>query len=62
MARFAGKYGELDEVITSETQTNERSFDVTSLNSQEVSKHLFGQVDWDEFLRAGVFLSQNEVI
>lgn len=61
MSRFSSKYGELDEVITSETtQTNERSFDISNLPTQELSKHLFGQVDWDEFLRAGVFLAQNE--
>jgi len=56
MARFGGKYGELDEVVTPE---NQQTFDPSSAAPQD-SKYFFGLVDWDEFLRAGVFLSQSE--
>ncbi len=35
--------------------------DLTSLEIAEASKYLFGQVNWQEYIRAGVFLSQNEV-
>jgi hypothetical protein len=34
--------------------------DLSSLEKQDASKHLFSQVDWDSYLRAGVFLSQSE--
>lgn len=63
MARFAGRYGELDEVVTNDNPQgqSERTFDLSSMATQDASKHLFGLVDWDEFLRAGVFLSQTEV-
>jgi len=59
MARFGGRYGELDEVAEN-PQPSDRNFDLSSMATQDASKHLFGLVDWDEFLRAGVFLSQAE--
>lgn len=34
--------------------------DLSSMEKQDASKHLFSQVDWDSYLRAGVFLSQSE--
>jgi hypothetical protein len=65
MARFGSKYGELDEEIASDVAgSSPRTPDASGLASMEphdASKHLFGQVDWDEFLRAGVYLSQTEV-
>jgi len=33
---------------------------LSSMEKHEASKHLFSQVDWDGYLRAGVFLSQSE--
>lgn len=59
MARFGSRYGELDEEIATEN-TSSPSSNILANESQESSKHLFGQVDWDEFLRTGVFLSQAE--
>ena len=59
MSKFS-KYGELDEVVGSDSMT-EHVFDLSALDKQDASKHLFSQVDWDEYLRAGVFLSQSEV-
>lgn len=66
MARFGSRYGELDEEIGSDNAAspgamNSSPNNLSSMDTQEASKHLFGQVDWDEFLRAGVFLSQAEV-
>ena len=34
--------------------------DLASMEKHEASKHLFQQVDWDSYLRAGAFLSQSE--
>lgn len=34
--------------------------DLSSMEKHEASKHLFSQVDWEAYLRAGVFLSQSE--
>lgn len=34
--------------------------DLSSMEKSDASKHLFSQVDWDSYLRAGVFLSQSE--
>ena len=34
--------------------------DLSSMEKHEASKHLFSQVDWESYLRAGVFLSQSE--
>jgi hypothetical protein len=59
MSRFS-KYGELDEAVGTDPMM-EHVFDLSALDKQDASKHLFGQVDWDEYLRAGVFLSQSEV-
>lgn len=58
MSRFS-KYGELDEAVGTDPMM-EHVFDLSALDKQDASKHLFGQVDWDEYLRAGVFLSQSE--
>ena len=40
----------------------EGNTDITAMEINEASKYLFGQVNWQEYIRAGVFLSQNEVI
>ena len=37
------------------------STDIMSMEINEASRYLFGQVNWQEYIRAGVFLSQNEV-
>jgi V-type H+-transporting ATPase subunit H len=34
--------------------------DLSSMEKHDASKHLFNQVDWESYLRAGVFLSQSE--
>jgi hypothetical protein len=39
----------------------EGSTDLMSMEISEASRYLFGQVNWQEYIRAGVFLSQNEV-
>jgi hypothetical protein len=66
MARFGSRYGELDEEIGGDANTNVLSSatpnSLSAMDTQDASKHLFGQVDWDEFLRTEVFLSQTEVI
>mmetsp|Transcript_6343 Transcript_6343/g.13476 ORF Transcript_6343/g.13476 Transcript_6343/m.13476 type:complete len:459 (-) Transcript_6343:112-1488(-) len=54
------RYGELDEAVGGGDPMMEHVFDLSALDKQDASKHLFGQVDWDEYLRAGVFLSQSE--
>eukprot|EP00602_Paraphysomonas_sp_CaronLab_P006255 CAMPEP_0185023756 /NCGR_PEP_ID=MMETSP1103-20130426/6388_1 /TAXON_ID=36769 /ORGANISM="Paraphysomonas bandaiensis, Strain Caron Lab Isolate" /LENGTH=454 /DNA_ID=CAMNT_0027556497 /DNA_START=51 /DNA_END=1412 /DNA_ORIENTATION=- len=59
MARFGSRYGELDEAVGDPT-LEQHVFDLAALEKQEASKHLFDQVGWDEYLRAGVFLSQSE--
>ena len=35
--------------------------ELSAMELGEVSRLLFGQVNWQEYIRAGVFLSQNEV-
>ena len=35
--------------------------DLSSMDKHEASKFLFTQINWQEFVRAGVFLSQSEV-
>ena len=40
----------------------EGSTDLMAMDINEASKYLFGQVNWQEYIRAGVFLSQNEVL
>lgn len=40
----------------------EGNTDIMSMEINEASRYLFGQVNWQEYIRAGVFLSQNEVI
>jgi hypothetical protein len=63
-ARFGSRYGELDEEIAADNGSSPRPADgsgLAAMDPNEASKHLFGQVDWDEFLRTGVYLSQSEV-
>ena len=66
MAKFISRYGELDEEIADGNNSNPTSSPssntLSAMDTQDASKHLFGQVDWDEFLRTEVFLSQTEVI
>jgi hypothetical protein len=59
MARFGNKYGELDEVVTPDAHIEHRV--ELEREQEDASKHLFGQVDWDDFLRTGNYLSQSEV-
>jgi hypothetical protein len=35
--------------------------DLASMELHEAAKYLFGVVNWNEYIRTGVFLSQNEV-
>jgi len=37
------------------------SDDLATMDKHDVSKQLFAQINWQEFVRAGVFLSQSEV-
>jgi hypothetical protein len=65
MARFGSRYGELDEEIgdaNNNVLSSPSPNDISAMDTQDASKHLFGKVDWDEFLRTEVFLSQTEVI
>lgn len=43
------------------TPVYEGNTDIMSMDINEASRYLFGQVNWQEYIRAGVFLSQNEV-
>ena len=59
---FTGnKFNQLDDEVDAGGVEREAVFDLASLDKQEASKHLFGQVPWDDYLRAGVFLNQNDV-
>lgn len=50
----------MDEEIGGGGASGEQVFDLTALEKQDASKHLFSQVDWQDYLRAGAFLSQSE--
>lgn len=40
---------------------NVANVDLQSMDKSEVSKSLFGQINWDQILRSGVFLESRAV-